>query len=420
MISTCLANNSRSPPWKRREAAWEGTLRARQVITAGAVVASTVLITAACSSSSSGAAAGSAASNTASSSSTGSSSSNIDFATCDSVAQCGGMSALVAAAKKEGQLNVITLPSNWANYGTIMSDFKAKYGISITDANPEGSSAQELQAVTQLKGQSTAPDVVDVGGSFAAEGQQKGLWAPYEVQTWSDIPAAAKASDGDYYADYGGYVAIGYEPAKIKGAPTTFKSLLTGPYKNQVAIDGSPAQTGSAFAAVYAAALSDGGSFANIAPGVSYFKQLKAAGNFNPVEGTPATVQSGETPILVWWDYLLNSEVKTVVKDLKIVIPSDGVYAGYYDQAISASAPDPAAARLWEEFLYSTQGQNLFLEGSTRPIELPTLVSNGSINKTEEAALPSVPGSGGLDLPTTAQNTAAENVVTQQWPSVSG
>src|ERR1700678_2409029 len=191
MISTCLANNSRSPPWKRREAAWEGTLRARQVITAGAVVASTVLITAACSSSSSGAAAGSAASNTASSSSTGSSSSNIDFATCDSVAQCGGMSALVAAAKKEGQLNVITLPSNWANYGTIMSDFKAKYGISITDANPEGSSAQELQAVTQLKGQSTAPDVVDVGGSFAAEDQVR----PDLVQVAAYRPVQERGRD---------------------------------------------------------------------------------------------------------------------------------------------------------------------------------------------------------------------------------
>jgi putative spermidine/putrescine transport system substrate-binding protein len=328
------------------------------------------------------------------------------------------MSALVAAAKKEGQLNVITLPSNWANYGTIMSAFKAKYGINITDANPEGSSAQELQAVTQLKGQSTAPDVVDVGGSFAAEGEQKGLWAPYEVQSWSDIPTAAKASNGDYYADYGGYVAIGYDPAKVKVAPTSFKSLLTGSYKNQVAIDGSPAQTGSAFAAVYAAALANGGSFANIAPGVSYFKQLKAAGNFNPVEGTPATVQSGETPILVWWDYLLNSEVKTVVKDLKIVIPTDGVYAGYYDQAISASAPDPAAARLWEEFLYSTDGQNLFLEGSTRPIELPTLVSNGSVNAAANAALPAVPGSSTLQLPTIAQQTTAGSVVDQQWPSV--
>ena len=328
------------------------------------------------------------------------------------------MSALVAAAKKEGQLNVITLPSNWANYGTIMSDFKAKYGINITDANPEGSSAQELQAVTQLKGQSTAPDVVDVGGSFAAEGEQKGLWAPYEVQSWSDIPAAGKASNGDYYADYGGYVAIGYDPAKVKVAPTSFKSLLTGSYKNQVAIDGSPAQTGSAFAAVYAAALANGGSFANIAPGVSYFKQLKAAGNFNPVEGTPATVQSGETPILVWWDYLLNSEVKTVVKGLKIVIPSDGVYAGYYDQAISASAPDPAAARLWEEFLYSADGQNLFLEGSTRPIELPTLVSGGSVNAAANAALPAVPGSSTLQLPTIAQQTTAGSVVDQQWPSV--
>ena len=67
------------------------------------------------------------------------------------------MSALVAAAEKEGQLNVITLPSNWANYGTIMKDFTAKYGIKITDANPEGSSGQEITAVEQLKGQTARP-----------------------------------------------------------------------------------------------------------------------------------------------------------------------------------------------------------------------------------------------------------------------
>ena len=74
------------------------------------------------------------------------------------------------AAEKEGQLNVITLPSNWANYGTIMKDFTAKYGIKITDANPEGSSGQEITAVEQLKGQSRAPNVVDVGTPFAVEG----------------------------------------------------------------------------------------------------------------------------------------------------------------------------------------------------------------------------------------------------------
>jgi putative spermidine/putrescine transport system substrate-binding protein len=131
-------------------------------------------------------------------------------------------------------------------------------------------------------------------------------------------------------------------------------------------------------------------------------------------------VQSGQTPILIWWDYLLASEVQAVDKNFKIVIPSDGVYAGYYDQAISASAPDPAAARLWEEYLYSTTGQNLFLQGSTRPIEQVAMTAAGTIDKAAAAALPSVPGSGSLSLPTAAQQTTAGNVVAQQWPSVAG
>ena len=251
-------------------------------------------------------------------------------------------------------------------------------------------------------------------------GEQDGDWAPYEVASWSDIPAAAKAANGDYYADYGGYVAIGYDTTKVKVAPTSFKSLLNPIYKNQVAIDGNPAETGSAFDAVYAAALANGGSLSNIAPGVSYFKQLKQAGNFVPVEGTPATVQSGQTPILIWWDYLLASEVSPVDKNFKIVIPSDAQFAGYYYQAVSKYAADPAAARLWEEYLYSTTGQNLWLDGAARPIEMQSMISAGTINKTAEAALPAVPGSGTLLLPTTAENTAAENVVAQQWPSVSG
>jgi putative spermidine/putrescine transport system substrate-binding protein len=97
------------------------------------------------------------------------------------------MNALIAAAKKEGQLNVITLPSNWANYGTIMKDFTAKYGIKISDANPDGSSQDELNAVNQLKGQSRAPDVLDVGTAFGVKGDQEGILAPYQVATWSNI-----------------------------------------------------------------------------------------------------------------------------------------------------------------------------------------------------------------------------------------
>ena len=126
---------------------------------------------------------------------------------------------------------------------------------------------------------------------------------------------------------------------------------------------------------MFAAALANGGSLDNIAPGIAYFKKLHAVGNFVPVTASAATMESGETPIIVWWDYLLASEIGPSVKGLKIVIPSDASYAAYYDQAISKTAPHPAAARLWEEYLYSTTGQNLWLQGEARPIELSTLVT---------------------------------------------
>ena len=387
-------------------------MRARHVIAATAAVASGVLLTAACSSSSS--------SSSSSTSTSTSSTSTTNWATATSAAAGGGSGALVTAAEKEGQLNVITLPSNWANYGTIMKDFTAKYGIKITDANPEGSSGQEITAVQQLKGQSRAPDVVDVGTPFAVEGATDKLWAPYKVATWSAIPANAKDANGEWYADYGGYVAIGYDPAKVKVAPTSFASLKNPAYKNMIGLNNSPTTAGAAFAAVYAAALANGGSFSNIEPGIKYYADLKSMGNFVPTAiGGPTTVQNGTTPILIWWDYLLASEVKPVVPGFKIVIPSDSTYASYYDQAISATAPDPAAARLWEEYLYSTTGQNLWLQGFARPIELSTLVTNGTVDKGAYAELPPAPP-GALVFPTQAQQAAAENVVTQNWPAQVG
>src|SRR6202042_2706050 len=206
----------------------------------------------------------------------------------------------------------------------------------------------------------------------------------------------------------GGYVAIGYDPAKVKVPPTSFASLTNPAYKNMIGLNNSPTTAGAAFAAVYAAALANGGSFSNIEPGIKYFAHLKSIGNFVPTAiGGATTVQNGPPPTPARWDYLLASEVTPVVKGFKIVIPSDSSYASYYDQAISATAPDPAAARLWEEYLYSTVGQNLWLQGFARPIELPTLVSSGTVDKTAYAALPPAP-SGGLTFPSQARQASGE------------
>jgi putative spermidine/putrescine transport system substrate-binding protein len=342
-----------------------------------------------------------------------------DVAGAQSAVAVGGLDKLVAAAKKEGSLNVITLPADWANYGTIIKTFESKYGIKITSANPDGSSQDEINAVKQLKGQSRAPDVLDLGQSFAVTAQEGGLLAPYKVATWNNIADNAKATDGTWYSDYGGFIAIGYDSAHVSTPPTSFADLLKPEYKNKVAINGDPTKAGAAFAAVYAAALANGGSFDDIQPGIDYFAKLHKAGNFVPVTGGPATVQSGQTPVLIWWDYLEASEAAKSVPTWKVVIPSDGHYASYYTQAISKTAPHPAAARLWEEFLYSAQGQNLWLQGKARPIQLDALVKDGTVDKTAFASLPAAPA-GALTFPTIDQQTKAKAVVAQKWASAVG
>jgi len=337
-----------------------------------------------------------------------------NYSKATSVAAFGGMAGLVAAAKSEGTLNVITLPDNWCNYGAIITSFSKEYGIKINSYNPEGSSQQEIDAMVQLKGQSRAPDVLDMSTPFAIKADQMHLLAPYTVQEYMDIPMAERASDNTWYADYGGYVAIGYNSAVVKTPPTSFKSLLKPMYNHMVGINNSPTVAGAAFAAVFAASLANGGSFNNILPGINYFAKLNTEGNFVPVISGPSTVQSGATPIVIWWDYLEKSEIQAQVKTWKVVIPSDGIYASYYDQAVSATAPHPAAARLWEEYLYSTVGENQWLQGFCRPIELPDMVKAGTVDKAAYKQLPPIPP-GFRGYPTQTQVTTAENVVAKDW-----
>ena len=100
----------------------------------------------------------------------------------------GGLNKLIVLAKAEKELNVIALPPDWANWGEIIPAFEKKYGIKVNSANPDGSSAEEIAAVKTLKGQSRQPDVVDVGLPFAVQGAAEGLFAPYKVSTWNDLP----------------------------------------------------------------------------------------------------------------------------------------------------------------------------------------------------------------------------------------
>ena len=325
---------------------------------------------------------------------------------------------LVAEAKKTGKLNVIALPRDWANYGEIIDSFAKKYSIKIDSQSPDISSKEELEAIKATKGQSRGPDVVDVGPAFAVQGAADGLVQPYKGTYWDKISSDLKDPNGMWVGDYYGVIAVGVNTDAVKGSmPVSFADLKDARFKGKVALNGDPTSAAAAFNGVWAAALSNGGSLDDILPGIQYFADLKKAGNFNPVAASPQTIASGETPVVLDWTYNHAGAAKKFAGQFtwKSVVPTDGVLAGYYCQAISAYAPNLAAAKLWLEYLYSDEGQLLWLKGAAFPARYNELVQAGKVPADLAAALPDKATMAKVKFPTLAQINKAKDVVTKEW-----
>lgn len=338
-----------------------------------------------------------------------------DASTATSLAAFGDLAALEAAAKAEGQLNVIALPRDWANYGEILDLFAEKYPeITIDEASPDASSAEEIQAAETNAGLDTAPDVFDIGLTVALQNTDQ--FAPYRVQSWDEIPDELKEPSGLFVGDYGGYMSIGYDSSKFD-APAELDDLLGAAYKGSVAINGDPTQAGAAFAAVGLATVQSGGTLDDFQPGIDFFGELNAAGNLLKVDVTTATVASGETPVVFDWDYLNASHSADNAAWKTVILPGTG-YAGYYNQAINKDAPHPAAARLWQEFLYSDEVQNLWLKGGARPVRAEAMAEAGTIDQELFDALPAAPEQ--TVVPTEEQSTNAGTLLGEKWASTVG
>ncbi len=339
----------------------------------------------------------------------------VDAATATSAEDFGGFDQLVAAAEEEGELNVIALPDTWANYGEIISAFEEEYDITVNSADPDVSSAEEIAAAENLKGQDTAPDVFDLGSAVALDSLD--YFAPYKVQTWDDIPADHKEESGRWVYDYTGLMSIGYDASAVD-EPASLDDLLGEGYKGKVAINGDPTQAGAAAAAVQLAALQNAGSADDIQPGIDFFAELNGAGNFLPLDPTPATIASGETPVVFDWSYNNLAAAETEGRDWKVTVLPGTALGSYYNQAINVDAPHPAAARLWQEFVMSDTVQNLYLEAGAYPVRLQAMMEAGTV---DEAALEAV-GEPPADLVqfSTEQTEAASATLAESWAQAIG
>ena len=341
-------------------------------------------------------------------------------------AQTTNMTDLIAAAKKEGQLNVIALPRDWCGYGALIDSYKAKYGIKVNELNPDASSGDEIEAIKANKGNKgpQAPDVIDVGQSFGPAAKAEGLTMPYKVATWNTIPNDLKDADGHWYGDYYGVLSFQVNADLVKNIPQDWADLLKPEYKNSVALAGDPRGSNQAVQAVYAAGLSASGNDAAKAgdAGLAFFAELNKKGNFVPVIGKAASLAQGATPIVIRWDYNALADRDTLKGNPKVevVVPKSGIVAGVYVQAISAYAPNPNAAKLWMEHLYSDEGQIGWLKGYCHPIRFNDLVANNKVPKELLDKLPPAEAYTKAKFPTLEEQAAAKEVITKKWDSVVG
>lgn len=346
-----------------------------------------------------------------------------DWSTVKSAEEGGGMDALVAAAKAEGELNVITLPNDWCNYGVMMETFSAKYGIQVNSLLPDGGSADELQAIIDNKESKgpQAPDVIDVGPAYGPLAKEQGLLAPYKVATW-DTMAGDKDADGYYFTDYNGVMVFEVNTDVVTDVPQDWSELLDEKYEGQIAIAGDPRASNQAAQTVYAAALANGGGLDNIQPGLDFFKQLNEKGNLLPLIADSGPIAKGETPITFQWNYLAaaNKDNFAGNPNIEIVYPKSVNWGGYYLQAISAYAPHPAASRLWEEFLYSDEGHLIWMGGYCAPARLADMLERDVVPADLQAKLPDPEIIASSVVPNGDQLSAARELIKNEWDNVVG
>ncbi|MGV8894394.1 MAG: ABC transporter substrate-binding protein [Burkholderiaceae bacterium] len=271
--------------------------------------------------------------------------------------------ALVAAAQKEGVVNSVGMPPDWANWKDTWSQVHDKFGVSHQDTDM--SSAQEIAKFDAEKTNASA-DIGDVGHSFGPIAVSKGVTQPYKPSTWNDIPAWAKDADGHWMLAYTGTMSFISNNKLVKNPPKNWSDLLKGSYKVTVGEVGVASQANSA---VLAAAIAGGGDEKNLAPAYKLFAELAKQGRLSLANPSIANLEKGEIEVALLWDFnALSYRDKIDPTLFTVAIPQDGSVVAGYTTIINKYAQHPNAAKLAREYIFSDAGQINLARGNARPI----------------------------------------------------
>jgi iron(III) transport system substrate-binding protein len=264
--------------------------------------------------------------------------------------------AMVQAARKEGSVawyTSLALPSSTA----IAQAFKTKYtGIDV-EVHRTGSERVLQRVMQEAASGIKNVDVIHTSdaGHFVLL-KEKGLLMQYTPKGVENFPAGFKDKNGFYFGMRATLSVIAFNPKIVseKDAPKTWKDLLNSKWSGKE-VTAHPGYSGIIMNHVLA--------LVN-AYGWEYFRDL-AKNKLHIVQSAndPAgVVASGERPVGVNGSEYFYYKTLKQGNPIKIVYPKEGIPLIVSPVAIAKNAPHPNAAKLFTEFIFTKEVQQLLAD----------------------------------------------------------
>jgi putative spermidine/putrescine transport system substrate-binding protein len=275
---------------------------------------------------------------------------------------------LIEGAKKEGKIESVAMPDDWADWKTSWEAITKLYGIQHFDTDM--GSAEEIQ-IFKAEKDSPTKDIGDVGHSYGLVAINEDVVQPYKAKTWDSIPAWAKDSEGRWALSYTGTIAFAVNADKTGGVvPASWAELKASGFPVTM---GNVISSSSPQVAVISCAIAMGGSLTNVQPGIDYFKDMAKAGRIDPGSYSRTRLANGEITVLAGRYDLSGLQYRDLIKAAKgpnitVTIPQDGAITSGYCLIFNKYSPHPHATALAIEYLFSDEGQIDRARGYARPI----------------------------------------------------
>jgi iron(III) transport system substrate-binding protein len=260
--------------------------------------------------------------------------------------------ALVDAAKKEGRVvwyAAMDLPVSQH----VAKGFEAKYPGVTVRIERTGSERQFQRLAQEYSSKINAADVINASDAAHFVAWKRNGWlAPYVPEDVAKFFAGEhRDADGLFASSRIYVVALAYNTSQVKpeDAPKGFMDLLHPKWLNRL-VKAHPSYSGTIMTSTYQIARDLGWDYFEK---LAKQKVMQVQSSVDP----PNKVALGERAVMADgndFNVILHKEAG---RPVEIVYPAEGAPLIVCPNAVLKSAPNPNAARLFQSFLFSQEGQ---------------------------------------------------------------